>query len=122
MSRRDARHARLERKSRKAAKRNRRQSQRQRELQPSYSLLSGLDEAEELLKHRKLDEAAEVLEELQRRYPRRVEPLQMLHEIYIRQHDMWSLQAVCQQIIELAADEDDTWLGLWPERPYAMAR
>jgi tetratricopeptide (TPR) repeat protein len=112
MSRRDARHAKLERKARKATKKNRRQSQRQRELQPSYSLLSGLAEAEELLKDRKLDEAAEVLKELQRRYPRRVEPLQMLHGIYILQQNMWSLQAVCQQIVELAADEEDTWLAL----------
>jgi len=112
MSRRDTRHAKLERKSRKAAKKNRRQSQRQRELQPSYSLLSGMDEAEELLKEGNMDDAAEVLEELQRRYPRRVEMLGLLLEVRYRQQDMWSYQAICQRIVDLSPEDDDVWLAL----------
>jgi tetratricopeptide (TPR) repeat protein len=115
MSRRDPRHVKLERKAKKAAKKNRRQSQRQRELHPSYSLLSGLDEAEELLKKGNLNEAAEVLEELRRRYPRRVEVLQLLRETYFRQHDMWAYQVACQQTLDLCVDGDidnELWLTL----------
>jgi len=115
MSRRDTRHVKLERKARKAAKKNRRQSQRQRQWMPSSALLSGLEEAEELLDEGNLQDAVEVLEELRRRYPRRVEVLQLLRETYFRQHDMWSYQVVCQQTLDLCGDGDvdnELWLTL----------
>jgi len=75
-------------------------------------LLSGLDEAEQLVDEGNLEQAIEVLEELQRRYPRREEVLGLLLETCSRHQDMWSYQAACQRFIKANPDEPEIWLAL----------
>ena len=112
MPRKKSQQERKEQQAKKAAKRERRGRTQRRDLLPLHRLLSGLNEAEELLKDNDLDTAVEVLEELKRRFPQRPEVLELLLEVYFRQDDMWSYQAACGRLIEIDRDAVDMWLAL----------
>jgi tetratricopeptide (TPR) repeat protein len=112
MSKRNPRQAKLDRKAKKAAKYQRRKKGQQRGTAPSLTLLSGLDEAEQLLEEDELDNAVEVLKELAKRYPRRWEVLHLLREAHLRQEDMWSYQTTCQRLIDLDSQDADSWYAL----------
>lgn len=113
MARKKSRQAKLEKKSQKAAKKQRREQNYQRgAVSPSLALLSGLEEAEELLQDGDLEAAIKVLEELRRRYPRRSEVLSILLEAYDKSQDMWSYQATCQRLVTLTPSYEEVWLAL----------
>jgi tetratricopeptide (TPR) repeat protein len=113
MARKKSRQAKLARKSQKHAKKERRQQRQLRGVgSPSLTLLSGLEEAEELLEEGDLEDAVEVLEELRKRYPRRSEVLSLLLEAYEGLQDMWSFQATCERMVALRADDENLWLAL----------
>ena len=112
MPRKDFRQAKAEKKAKKAAKNKHRKGPPSREFRPSPALLSGLDEAEQLLDEGSIEEAVEILEELARRYPRRLEVLGMLLDAYYQLHDMWSYQSVCQRFTELDPNSAEAWLSL----------
>jgi tetratricopeptide (TPR) repeat protein len=112
MPRKRSHQAGVERKAKKATKKDRRRQHCDRRLPLSFTLLSGLDEAEDLLCEGDTEEACEVLEELARRYPRRPEVLGVLLDAYLRLDDLWSFQSVCQQLISLVPDDVDLWLAL----------
>jgi tetratricopeptide (TPR) repeat protein len=144
MARKKSRQAKLARKSQKAVKKQRRQHGYLRGAgSPSLALLSGLEEAEELLEEDESEVAVEVLEELRKRYPRRIEVLGLLLDAYQRLQDMWSYQATCERMVALSPHEEEVWLALagsalsngqlatarrafdhflmhWPESPFAM--
>lgn len=113
MAREHNRQRKLQRKAKKAAKRRQRmRPDTARTTALSFSAASGLDEADELLDSGEFEAALEVLEELGRRYPRRVEILSRLAEAHLRTNDLWSYQATCERLV--AADPDDpmSWLAL----------
>ena len=112
MSRKNIRQAKQAKQAKKAAKRDRRESSQRRDSRPPFPLLSGLVEVEKLIKENNLDAAVEVLEELKRRYPRRLEVFGLLLKAYHRQNDMWSYQAVCERLVELDRESVDLWLAL----------
>ena len=112
MSRRNLRQEKLAKKARKEAKAKRRQVDRRRQdFGPSSPLLSGLEQAEDLLERGRVDEAAELLDELRRRFPRRREVPEMQLEVCLRQQNMWSYQAACRQILEIDPHDADIWLA-----------
>ena len=113
MPRKDFRQAKAEKRAKKTAKNARRQGRQSHDFHPSRALLSGLAEAEQLLNQGAIEESIQILEELARRHPRRLEVLGMLLDAYYQQHDMWSYQSVCQQLTELDPDNVDVWFS-WP--------
>ena len=70
------------------------------------------DEAEDLISRGTFDEAIPMLEDLARRYPRRVEIRLCLADAHRRSGDLWSYQATCQKIVDLRPDEPELWLAL----------
>jgi tetratricopeptide (TPR) repeat protein len=78
----------------------------------SFGAAHGLDEADELLENGEYDEAIEVLEELGRRYPKRVEVLSRLAEAHLQTSDLWSYQATCARLAAADPDEPMAWLAL----------
>ncbi|MBX9787774.1 MAG: tetratricopeptide repeat protein [Pirellulales bacterium] len=112
MARDKSRQRKLERKAKKAAKRRQRVRQDAAKANLSLGAARGLDEADELLNRGEYDQAVEVLEELGRRYPRRLEILSRLAETYFRTNNQWSYQATCARLVVVDPDEPMSWLVL----------
>ena len=111
MSRKDPRQAKAEKRARKTAKIMRRQGGQRRTMRHSLSLLNGLAEAEQLLDEGNLEDCASVLEELARRYPRRVEVYGMLVDVYDELTDDWACQEACRKLLELEQNVIEYWLN-----------
>ncbi len=111
MARDQNRQRKLERKAKKATKRHERGRQNAPQTQLSLGAARGLDEADELLARGKYDQAIEVLDELGRRYPRRVEIVSRLAEAQLKAGNLWSYQATCARLSAIEPDDPMTWLA-----------
>lgn len=102
----------IERKAKKSSKR-RPATRRDVGLSPlSPGALRGLDEAEGFLARRQYAQAIETLEELARRYPRRIEVLSLLAHAHRAGGDPWSYQAACERVVAIHPGDADSWLAL----------
>ncbi|MFN2283624.1 MAG: tetratricopeptide repeat protein [Anaerolineae bacterium] len=97
--------------SRKKRKKKRPPARKTRSAPPRY-MLERLAEAEQLTKKKRLPEARDLLEDLNRRYPRRAEVLTDLVNVYYDLHDLLSYQYACEQLLQVAPDNGDAALGL----------
>jgi Flp pilus assembly protein TadD len=89
----------------KARKDRHHTAKRRQQQRPSPALLDGLDEADQLLSRRKYTQAVELLQELDRRYPRRKDVLAELAYAQYHGKDLASYQRTCERL--LAVDPDD---------------
>lgn len=112
MARDQNRQRKLERKTKKAAKRRERERHDTPQANLSLAASRGIDEADELLARGRYDQAIEVLDELGRRYPRRVEIVSRLAEAQLKAGNLWSYQATCARLSAIAPDEPMIWLAL----------
>lgn len=102
----------LERKAKKAAKRRHRDDREAPKAELAIGAARALDEAERLLAAGEFGQGIEELEELSRRYPRRLEVLGSLAEAYQKSGDMWGYQATCARLTAVDPHEPAAWLGL----------
>jgi predicted Zn-dependent protease len=79
---------------------------------PPAKLVAGLQEVGALLRRRRWDEARQVLQALDRRYPKRKEVLILLAEVSMRLGDAAAWQAVSQRLLALAPGSADATLML----------
>jgi len=79
---------------------------------PPSRLLSGLDEADAAMRHKRWDQAREILEDLNRRHPNRIEVLSALVDVYYELQDTERYQVVCEQLLRLTPDDPDVTLML----------
>src|SRR5438309_4693457 len=70
------------------------------------------DEAERLQEKGRWDEAREILEELNQRYPNRVEVLASLAIVYLKQGENVAYLSVCEQVARLRPHDPAVRLGL----------
>jgi tetratricopeptide (TPR) repeat protein len=83
------------------AKKKRRPVRSKARLPLSKRMVDQLEKAEGLLRRKQWPAAAELLEDLGRRYPRREEVLTLRLELAAEMHDFPTHSAVCRQLIEL---------------------
>ena len=102
----------LERKAKKATKRRERGRHDIPKANLSMAAGRGIDEADGLLARGKYDQAIEVLDELGRRYPRRVEIVSRLAHAQFKAGNLWSYQATCARLLAIEPDEPMSWLAL----------
>jgi tetratricopeptide (TPR) repeat protein len=92
--------------------------QKKRRAQPSMpqavpkQLALQWDQADRLQQQGRLEEARDLLEELDARYPSRVEVLASLAEIYSKQKNSVAYLSVCEQVAKLRPNDPDIRLGL----------
>src|SRR5438309_1094313 len=75
-------------------------------------LLDELSEAHALMRRRRWDLAAEILERLDKRYPSRDEVLAPLVEVSYQRRDFPSYQSACERLLELRPDDPELTLTL----------
>lgn len=75
-------------------------------------LVSGLSEADAAMRRKRWDQAREILKDLDRRYPNRIEVLSALVNVYYELHDMGRYQAVCELLLKLTPHDHDITLAL----------
>ncbi len=73
-------------------------------------LVSGLSEADAAMRCKRWDQAGEILEDLDRRYPNRIEVLSALVNVYCELHDTGRYQVVCEQLLKLTPHDPDITL------------
>lgn len=69
------------------------------------------DEAETLISRGRPNQAIPILEDLARRYPRRVEVLVCLADAQRRIKDNWSCQLTCEKAVTVAPNSPELWLA-----------
>lgn len=79
---------------------------------PPRQMLEHLAEAERLTKKKRLAEARDLLENLNRRYPRRPEVLTDLVNVYYDLHDIAGYQYACERLLQVDPNNGDIALGL----------
>jgi tetratricopeptide (TPR) repeat protein len=79
---------------------------------PPLPLLSGLDEADELMRRKKWVEARSRLEALDQRYPGYPEVLGPLVNVNYELKDMKGYQRACERLLPLEPDDPDVTIGL----------
>ena len=94
------------------SKKNRRKLTHRAIAPPSSRLLSRLGEADALMRDKQWDEALEMLESLDRRYPNRVEVLTALANVFCELHDTRHYQHACERLLRIDPDNADAALGL----------
>ena len=75
-------------------------------------LVSGLGEADAAMRRKRWDQARETLEDLDRRYPNRIEVLSALVNVYYELHDTGRYQVVCERLLKLTPHDPDITLML----------
>jgi len=75
-------------------------------------LISGLNEADAAMRRKRWDQAREILEELDRRYPNRIEVLSALVNVYHELRDTGRYQVACEQLLRLTPRDPDIALML----------
>jgi tetratricopeptide (TPR) repeat protein len=79
---------------------------------PPLPLLKSLDEADELIRRKKLFEARELLDSLDRRYPNRPEVLGLLVNVNYDLKDMVGYQRAAERLIRIQPNDPDLAIGL----------
>ena len=93
-------------------KRNKRR-QRQRIISSHPpQLLSGLSEADSLMRRKRWDEALALLHHLDQRYPHRTEVLTPLLNLYYELQDTRSYQEVCERLLQITPNDPEILLRL----------
>jgi tetratricopeptide (TPR) repeat protein len=75
-------------------------------------LVSGLSEADTAMRRKRWDQAREILQDLDRRHPNRIEVLSALVNVYYELHDTGRYQSVCEQLLRLTPHDPDITLML----------
>lgn len=79
---------------------------------PPRQMMERLAEAEQLTKEKRLVEARDLLEDLNRRYPKRIEVLTNLVNVYYDLGDIVRYQHACEQLLQVDRNNSDAALGL----------
>ena len=79
---------------------------------PTPSLIKGLEQADALIQRKRWDEALEVLQSLDRRYPNRPEVLTELVNLYHDLQDMRGYQEACERLVKADPNNPDLALAL----------
>lgn len=93
-------------------RRKKRRSRRKTVSRLPQQLLAGLGEAEALMQRKRWSEAAQVLTDLDRRYPDRVEVLTNLVNTYYELNDIRRYEAVCRRLLKITPNDPDLTLML----------
>ena len=79
---------------------------------PPRRLLEGLDRAVDCIEANQWDEALEILEALDRRYPDQPDVLGMMLEAFYEIKEMHSYQTVCERLVKIDFNDPDLLLSL----------
>jgi len=93
-------------------RRRKRRSDRKTVRHLPQQLVAGLNQVEALMRRKRWPEAAEILTDLDQRYPNRVEVLTALANAYHELNDLQRYQAICERLLKITPDDPEFTLAL----------